>query len=106
MARDFAKPFYDSKEWKATREYVLMRDKYLCQVCGAPAEEVHHKEHLSPENIGDPRVTMSPDNLVSLCRACHFEQHRGEHGSGREKEEAYPYTFDENGKLVRKRSPL
>ncbi|NCD04458.1 MAG: HNH endonuclease, partial [Clostridia bacterium] len=71
MARPFAKPFYRSKEWEKVRQYVIRRDKYLCQKCGSPAEEVHHKIHLSPENINDPEIALSPDNLVSLCRDCH-----------------------------------
>ena len=100
MARDFAKSFYRSKEWEATREYILLRDHYLCQECGAPAEEVHHIVHLSPANIGDPNVTMNPDNLRSLCKQCHFDAHRGEHGKGRAVREAYPYVFDANGMLV------
>lgn len=101
MARDFAKSFYNSIEWKNTREYILKRDKYLCR-CGRPAEEVHHKIHLSPDNIGDPRITMNPENLVSLCKACHFEEHKGEHAKGREAGENYGYEFDENGMLVKK----
>lgn len=103
MARDFAKSFYNSKEWQKVREAVLMRDKYLCQHCGKPAEEVHHIKHLSPENIGDPSVTLDMNNLVSLCKDCHFEEHRGEHGKGRQKTESlepYNYTFDANGMLI------
>ena len=102
MAREFAKPFYDSKEWKAVRDYVLKRDSYLCVECGMPAEEVHHVIHLTPKNITDPSITMNPDNLRSLCRACHFKAHRGEHGKGRIHEEQYPYEFDENGVLRKK----
>ena len=102
MARDFAKAFYNSKEWQLTRDYILKRDNYLCVICGRPAEEVHHKKHLSPDNINDVSVTMNPKNLVSLCKACHFEEHRGEHGKGRESKENYPYTFDEHGQLVPK----
>lgn len=79
-----------------------MRDNYLCVKCGKPAEEVHHKIHLSPSNIGDTSITLNPSNLVSLCRDCHFEEHRGDHGSGRKREEEYPYTFDENGQLIKK----
>lgn len=101
MARDFAKSFYNSKEWQKVREAVLMRDKYLCQHCGRPAEEVHHIKHLSPENIGDPSVTLDMNNLVSLCKDCHFEEHRGEHGKGRQSNEGYQYTFDEHGQLVK-----
>ena len=102
MAREFSKSFYNSKEWENVRNAVLMRDKYLCQKCGRPAEEVHHKVHLSPQNIGDPSVTLNMDNLVSLCKDCHFEEHRGEHGRGRAVQESYPYTFDANGMLVQK----
>jgi len=101
MARKFAKSFYNSKEWEITRDYILKRDKYLCR-CGKPATEVHHIKHLTPENIGDVSITMNPDNLVSLCRDCHFEEHRGEHGKGREVREKNPYTFDENGMLIPK----
>lgn len=105
MAREFAQSFYDSTEWERVRSFVLMRDSYLCARCGAPAEEVHHKIHLSPSNINDPSVSLNPDNLASLCRACHFAEHRGEHARGRKASEDYPYEFDENGMLVRK-APL
>jgi len=101
MARDFAKSFYNSKEWEQTRDYIMRRDKYLCR-CGKPATEVHHIIHLSPQNIGDVSITMNPDNLVSLCRDCHFEAHKGEHGQGRKVQENYKYTFDANGMLVPK----
>ena len=59
MAREFAKSFYKSPEWARVRKYVLMRDKYKCQKCGRPADEVHHKEHLSPENIWDVRIIIT-----------------------------------------------
>ena len=101
MARDFAKAFYNSKEWQMVRESVLRRDNFLCIHCGRPAEEVHHIKHLSPDNIMNPAVTLNMDNLVSLCRDCHFEAHRGEHASGRKsKDEAPEYIFDENGQLI------
>ena len=102
MARDFSKAFYNSKEWELVRATVMMRDKYLCQHCGKPATEVHHIKHLAPANVDDPSVTLNMDNLVSLCRDCHFEEHRGEHARGRSVQESYPYTFDANGMLVRK----
>lgn len=85
------------------RDFVLKRDLFLCVKCGRPAEEVHHVEHIKPENIGDPKITLNPDNLQSLCRDCHFAEHRGEHAKGREKADDYPYEFDENGYLVQKK---
>lgn len=75
MAREFSKPLYNSKEWARVRAYCLMRDRYTCQDCGRPAEEVHHKEHLTPANIGDVGVSLNPENLVSLCKDCHFKRH-------------------------------
>lgn len=107
MARDFATAFYKSKEWAKTRSYVLMRDKYKCQRCGKPAQEVHHKKHLTPDNIWDPWIALNPDNLVSLCKDCHFAQHEEDKAAGRKKynKEKYSdcregYHFDENGQLV------
>lgn len=107
MARAFAGDFYHSKEWKKTREYVLMRDNYLCQYCGKPAAEVHHKIHLSENNIYDREINLNPDNLISLCKSCHFEQHYGDKGDGH-RHKATPtdmpeYYFDENGMIVEKK---
>ena len=98
MAKDFAKAFYDSKEWHRVRAYCLMRDRFCCQHCGMPAQEVHHIKHLNPDNIWDPHIALNPDNLVSLCKDCHFEQHRQDSGKGSECAEGY--CFDEFGQLV------
>lgn len=101
MAREFSKPFYNSKEWERTRIYCLMRDRYTCQDCGRPAQEVHHKKHLSPENIGDVSVTLNPDNLVSLCRDCHFARHRNDQTAGKRSANVLPeIAFDQNGNAV------
>ena len=103
MARDFAKAFYNSKEWETVRQTVLMRDRFLCVECGRPAEEVHHIKHLTAENIGDPFITLNINNLKSLCKNCHFEEHRGEHAKGRESlaMQGEQFAFDENGYLVK-----
>lgn len=111
MAREFAKQFYHSKEWQKCRSYILKRDNYLCTKCGNPAEEVHHSKHLTPQNIMDPAITLNPDNLISLCKDCHFAEHKADKINGikeksgsklREEE----LEFDSNGYLVRKYSPL
>lgn len=78
MAKAFAKAFYNSKEWEKVRQAALIRDHGLCQYpgCYHPAEEVHHIKELTPNNIDDPRITMSLDNLMCVCRDCHFKIHR------------------------------
>lgn len=101
MAREFSKAFYNSKEWQAVRDYCMFRDNHACVKCGAPAVEVHHKIHLKPENIYDVNITLNPDNLISLCKDCHFKEHRGQHGKGRQVEEQFGrQEFDENGFLL------
>lgn len=84
-----------------------MRDKYLCVNCGKPAEEVHHKIHLTPQNIGDKSISLNPNNLICLCKDCHFEQHRTDRikGLSKHKDDDYEYEFDSNGMLVRKICP-
>ena len=104
IAREFSVSFYHSKEWKKVRKFVLMRDNYLCQICGAPAEEVHHKIHQTPRNIWNVSITLNPDNLVSVCTDCHFSIHK--HDKDRRKDGlsegdcATGYHFDESGQLV------
>lgn len=107
MARDFAKAFYKSTEWGKVRQFVLMRDKYKCKKCGRPAQEVHHIKHLSPENIWDVNISLNPNNLMSLCKDCHFEQHKEDKAAGKKKYDKEKngdcnegFHFDENGMLV------
>lgn len=104
MAKAYSKAFYRSKAWKQVRLYCLMRDRYLCQRCGRPAEEVHHITHLTPQNITDVRVSLNPDNLVSLCKDCHFAAHREDQADGRphryERDTLPTVVFDERGNPI------
>lgn len=81
MAKSFAKSFYQSKQWKTVRDwYVSERTKMdggLCECCHTePGVEVHHIKPLTPENINDQDITLNPDNLMFLCKFCHFEKHK------------------------------
>ena len=71
MAKKWAKQFYNSKAWRDIRLFVLRRDCYNCSDCGGRAEEVHHKEELSEQNINDVNISLNPKNLISLCHDCH-----------------------------------
>ena len=91
--KDFAKAFYKSQAWKRTREAYARSKSGLCEICLAaglyvPGEIVHHKIHLTPENINDPRITLSFDNLQYVCRQCHAEIHS---------KDRKRYTIDKNG---------
>lgn len=105
MAQEFAKSFYKSKLWQEVRESILKRDNYLCQTkgCYNPAEEVHHKTKLTPENINDTNISVNPSNLISLCAECHKAIHLGDKVAGirkktKEQQSILPdVIFDENG---------
>jgi len=94
MAKEFAKGFYNSPAWKRCREGYRVSVHHLCEACGKPGYYVHHKVHLTPRNINDPRVTLAHSNLRLLCASCH----KGEHFSGYATSEGL--KFDLNGNLV------
>ena len=92
--KDFAKSFYLSKAWRKARRAILERDMGLCVRCGRPGDIVHHKIHLTPENINDPEISLSADNLETLCRECHAIEHEGKPAT------ASGLIFDGEGNLV------
>lgn len=92
--REFAKEFYLSKEWRAARDFVFRRDSGLCVQCGAVGGIVHHKIHLTPENINDPFVTLAEENLELLCRDCHGAEHATDLPTDR------GLMFDESGNII------
>ena len=99
MAREFAKKFYKSNTWIKTSKAYASSKFYVCEKCGRPAKKyvVHHKKHLTPENINDPFVALSWDNLQLLCLECHNVEHG--HKNGRK------VLFDEQGQVVGIDSP-
>ena len=97
--QEFARKFYKSQAWKKTRAYIWSRDRGLCVDClrrglYTPAEEVHHVDPLTPDNINNPDVSLNPANLVSLCRECHKERHEKIEGRNRR------YNVDELGRVA------
>ncbi len=92
--QEFARKFYQSKAWRQTRDYIFKRDMGLCVRCGEPGEIVHHKTYLTPQNIDDPSVTLSEDNLELVCRVCHAIEHEGQPVTASE------LMFDSEGNLV------
>ena len=59
------------------RQYVLWRDGYTCQCCGAHSTKKNdvrlHVHHMESRKTGG----NSPDNLVTLCENCHKKLHKG-----------------------------
>lgn len=96
MAKEFAESFYKSRRWKDTRRAYMKSKGGLCERClkkglYVPADIVHHRIYIGPENIGDPSITLAWKNLEALCRDCHAQEHLGT-----EKR----YTVDEYGRVT------
>lgn len=85
MAREFAKAFYNSREWHACKESYIKARHGLCERCLSkglynPGKIVHHKIYLTPDNIRDPRISLNHANLELLCQDCHNVEHTARKG--------------------------
>jgi len=74
------KRFYKSKAWQRCRSAYIASVGGLCERCLArgfitPGYIVHHKEYIDMNNITDPNVLLSFDNLEYLCLKCHNQEH-------------------------------
>ena len=81
MAKEFSRAFYKSQAWKSCRDSYWRSRRGLCEDCIekgviTSGEEVHHVIPLTPDNIGNPAITLSWNNLRLLCRECHQARHR------------------------------
>ena len=81
--KPFAKQFYASKAWKNCRVAYLSSVGGLCEDClkrgiYTPAKVVHHIEHITPETINDPNITLNFKNLRAVCQDCHALEHKTE----------------------------
>lgn len=56
------------------REFVLCRDEHTCQYCkGKSGDRVLNVHHIESRKTGGD----SPNNLITLCKACHSKIHKG-----------------------------
>jgi len=57
---------HNQRKFGGLKPEVLKRDNYQCALCDSTENLVIH--HINPENI--------LDNLQTLCRSCHFKEHK------------------------------
>lgn len=79
----FVAEFYHSWAWAKCRREYTKRVGGLCERCLkrgliVAGAQVHHKKRLTPQNINNPRITLSFDNLELLCEECHKREHKNE----------------------------
>lgn len=91
--------FYHSSEWRECRKKYLVTVNGLCERClkkglYTPADIVHHKIYLSPENYLDSEFSLSFKNLEAVCYECHNQEH------SRKKNKDRRYVVGEHGEIV------
>ena len=102
MAKPFSEKFYKTSVWRDCRNGYAAYRGHLCEGCLrrgilSHGEIVHHKIHLTPQNINDLDIALGEDNLETLCRECHAIEHQGESPT------ADGLMFDEAGNLVERK---
>lgn len=76
---NMASAFYHSSKWlKTRRKYIAYRqsvDGGVCERCrNKVGYIVHHKEHLTIDNITDVNITLDDKNFELLCKECHDKE--------------------------------
>lgn len=104
MAKPFADKFYKTSAWRECRNSYAASRGHLCERCLSRGvlsmgEIVHHKIELTPENIDDPEITLSWNNLELLCRFCHAEVHD-------QRKNCRRFTIGPNGEINIKTPPV
>lgn len=65
--------FYNSPEWRILSARYTQDKGYRCELCGAMATQVHHKQAIQTDEGWVRRLDY--DNLELLCTSCHNERH-------------------------------
>lgn len=94
--RSIDESFYKSARWVKCRQQYIQQHS-LCERCLeagliVPAVYVHHRIHLTPDNVKDVSIAYGSDNLEALC----FDCHEKEHGRRRKKR----FRVDVDGKIL------
>jgi 5-methylcytosine-specific restriction protein A len=67
---------YATKDWRARRERILIRDAFTCAVCGIRVDGLRaHVDHITPLEDGG---SDCDSNLQTLCSADHGRKTREE----------------------------
>lgn len=71
MKRSALKRRRDFSTWQETRARILKRDKYTCQTCGNPGDQVHHIMRLGGGGSRFKGPRNRDDLLETICDGCH-----------------------------------
>lgn len=105
MATDWAAAFYESVHWKKTREAFRQYKRGLCEECLkkgiiSAGTDVHHIKPLTINNVHDPKVALSWNNLELLCSSCHHRLHEEMREKAQTERKHLRFTVDKNGNVT------
>ena len=92
--------------WQTVRAAYILENPF-CERCKkngllVPAEIVHHRIYINNNNKNDPNELFNADNLESLCRQCHADEHKkdytGATRSGTKRKRRF--EIDEDGRTA------
>lgn len=63
-----------SEKNKQFRHFIFEKDDFTCQICGQRGGYLHC--HHIKEWAKYPELRYEPDNCITLCRECHYKQHK------------------------------
>ena len=90
--------FYHTAAWKKCRDTYAASVGNICERCASrgiirPGYLVHPRTYLDADNINNPSILLSWDNLELLCLDCHNQEHYGDDTARR-------YQVDADGKII------
>jgi len=86
---------YHTTAWRRLRQAYYQSQYGICERCSSPGDIVHHKIHITADNVNDPDVTLNADNLELLCHDCHNREHKQTTSPVRD-----GFAFDDEGNLI------
>ncbi len=99
-------PLFQTARWKATRERILLRDKFTCQqcACGLTSGRTHPRaavvHHMTPHHGAEELFWCDDSGLEAACKRCH------DGALQREEARGYSDRIGEDGWPVDQRHPF
>lgn len=83
-----AHPLYNTARWRHTRERILHRDNYTCQMCGCFVIKSNRHprsgevDHITPHQHDPELFWCDDDGLQTLCKRCHATEKQSQERNG------------------------
>ena len=105
MSKGLRAKFYKSPAWVKTSKAYAKSVGNLCEKCRAlgvisAGVIVHHKIHLTDENLTNTDISLDWGNLELLCRKCHAVEHPEVYGKNKKIKRRWEFADDGSVELT------